>query len=101
MARRAPLIWSAPALDDLDEIASFIALDKPSAAAALVRRTLQSVERLREQPESGRWVPELENKIYREVIVPPCRVIYRREASKILIVHVVRSERRLRPMRLF
>jgi plasmid stabilization system protein ParE len=34
MARRARLIWTAPALDDLDEIASWIALENESAARA-------------------------------------------------------------------
>lgn len=100
MASRASLIWTAPALDDLDEIASFIALENPTAAANLVRRALAAIERLRENPESGRWVPEVEGKTHREVIVPPCRIIYRREGSKVLIIHVVRSERRLRAHRL-
>jgi plasmid stabilization system protein ParE len=101
MARRAPLIWSAPALDDLDEIASWIARENAGASAALVRRALAAVERLRDHPESGRWVPEIPRKLYREVIVPPCRIIYRREGSKVLIVHVFRSERLLRVDRLF
>ena len=101
MARRAPLIWSSPALEDLDEIASWIARQNAAAAAALVRRALAGVERLRDNPESGRWVPEIPSKIYREVIVPPCRIIYRREGSKVLIVHVFRSERLLRLNRLF
>jgi toxin ParE1/3/4 len=100
MARPAALIWTAPALDDLDDIAAWIAIENESAAAALVERTLAAVERLRRFPESGRWVPELSSKIYREVIVPPCRILYRREKSKILIVHVVRGERRLQSERL-
>jgi plasmid stabilization system protein ParE len=101
MARRAPLIWSAPALDDLDEIASWIARENAAAAAALVRRVFAAMERLRDHPESGRWVPEISSKLYREVIVPPCRIIYRREGSKVLIVHAFRSERLLRANRLF
>lgn len=100
MARRASLIWTAPALDDLDEIASFIALENAKAAATLVRRVLAAIERLRDHPESGRWVPEVGSKTHREVIVPPCRVIYRRQETKVLIIHVVRSERLLRLHRL-
>jgi toxin ParE1/3/4 len=65
-----------------------------------VRRTLAAIERLRDHPESGRWVPEVESKTHREVIVPPCRVIYRRDGAKVLILHVVRSERLLRLRRL-
>jgi len=92
MARPARLIWTAPALDDIDEIASWIALENPTAADALVRRLLGTVERLRRYPESGRRVPEVRGERYREVVVPPCRVIYRREGAAVLIVHVLRGE---------
>jgi toxin ParE1/3/4 len=101
MARRVALIWAAPALDDLDEIASWIARQNERAASALVRRVLDALERLRDHPASGRWVPEIGQKLYREVIVPPCRIIYRREGNDVLIVHVIRSERLLDIGKLF
>ncbi len=93
MASRASLIleWTAPALDDLDDIAAFIALENPVAAAELAERAIEAVERLRRFPSSGRWVPELRSRVYREVIVPPLRIIYRRERAKVIIVHVARS----------
>ena len=100
MAPPLALTWSIPALDDLDEIAAYIALDKPAAAAALVERVLAVVERLREHPASGRRVPELPKSTYREVIVPPCRIVYRRDGDTIFIVYVFRGERRLRRDRL-
>jgi plasmid stabilization system protein ParE len=75
VARAARLIWTAPALDDLDEIASWIALENPAAAASLVQRVLRAVERLRQYPDSGRRVPEVPGSLYREVVVPPCRTI--------------------------
>lgn len=101
MAQRVALIWAAPALDDLDEIAAWIARENEKAAAVLVRRVLDTLDRLREHPSSGRWVPEIRQKLYREVIVPPCRIIYRPEANDLLIVHVIRSERLLDPGKLF
>lgn len=101
MVQGLKLLWSAPALDDLDEIAAWIAAENSPAAAKLVARVLAAVERLEEHPSSGRKVPELETRRYREVVCPPCRVIYRRERRTVLIVHVVRSERQLRPDRLF
>ena len=101
MVQRLKLLWSAPALDDLDEIAAWIAAENPDAAAKLVARALAAVERLTKHPNSGRKVPELETRRYREVVCPPCRLIYRREGAAVLIVHVVRSERLLRPDRLF
>jgi plasmid stabilization system protein ParE len=97
VARLHPLIWTDPALDDLDEIAAWIALEDASAARRFIVRALKSVERLRRFPDSGRLVPEAPGRSYREVIVGPCRIVYRREGSAVLIVHVSRGERRLRP----
>ena len=101
MDKRLEIIWSSPALDDLDEIAAWIARENPMAAEALLRRIRRTVERLQDHPSSGRWVPEIQQKTYGEVIVPPCRIIYRREANDVLIVQVIRSERQLNPNKLF
>ncbi|WIX32218.1 type II toxin-antitoxin system RelE/ParE family toxin [Salinicola sp. JS01] len=92
----AELLWSQPSLQALDEIAEYIALDNPAAARALVARVLRAVERLVEFPASGRQPPELPGSGYREVVVPPCRVFYRQEGERILIVHLMREERALR-----
>jgi toxin ParE1/3/4 len=101
MARRpAPLIWTAPALDDLDDLAARIALADEQAAGELVQRALGAVERLRRFPASGRWLPELTSRIYREVIVPLLRIIYRREKASVVIVHVMRGEQQLQTARL-
>lgn len=99
MARRR-LIWTEPALADLDEIADYIALDYPAAARALVRRVFEAAERLVRAPQLGRRLPELPNTPWRELILPPCRVIYRLDGTSIVIIHVPRSEQRLRPSRL-
>jgi toxin ParE1/3/4 len=100
LSARAKLVWTAPALDDLDDIAAWIAIDDPRAASRLVAKVLRAVERLAQHPSSGRYVPEAPGRVYREVIVPPCRVLYRREGRGVLIVHVVRGERLLRSSRL-
>ena len=92
----AQIIWTEPALSDLDKIAEYIALDKPSAARNLVKKVFETVERLKQFPKSGRKPPELKKTKYREVIVEPCRVFYRVEDSTIYILYVLRSERLLR-----
>ena len=97
MARLLPLIWTDPALDDLDEVAAWIALDDPAAARRFIVRAVKAVERLRRFPDSGRRVPEAPGRVYRELIIGPCRIIYRRQGQAVLIVHVSRGERRLRP----
>lgn len=93
----AEIVWAEPALSDLDAIADYIALDNPVAAAELVTRVLEHVGQLAEHPRSGSILPELPGWRYRQIIEPPCRVIYRQERNQVLILHVVRSERLLRP----
>lgn len=93
----AQLVWSEPALADLEAVAEYIALDKPPAASSLVADVLAKVERLKEFPDSGRKPPELPRGTrYRELVVGPCRIFYRAEKSKIYILYVMRSERQLR-----
>lgn len=73
----ARLIWSRPALRDLEEIAEYIALDSPSAASRYVRTVFRAVERLKRYPNSGRRPEELLSTPYGELIVPPCRIFCR------------------------
>ena len=92
----AQIKWTEPALNDLDEIAEYIALDKPSAAQKLVKEIFKSTKLLKNFPESGRRPPELQDTNYREIIVGPCRVFYRVEKNKVYILYAMRSERELR-----
>ncbi len=75
------VVWSEPALADLDAVADYIALENPQAAKNLVARVFQHADQLEHHPESGRKVRELRGSGYREVIEPPCRVIYRYNKS--------------------
>ncbi len=92
----AQVVWTEPALHDLNEIAEYIALDKVSAANNLVQKVFSSTERLEQFPKSGRKPPELKKSRYLEVIVNPCRIFYRIDKEKIYILYVMRSERKLR-----
>ena len=89
------MIWAAPALADLDEIAEYIALDDRTAATRYVRKVFDAVDRLKQFPNSGRHPEELPDSRYREVVVPPCRVFYREEGGSVYILYVMRSERLL------
>ena len=92
----AEIVWTEPALLDLEEIAEYIALDKYTAAQKLVKKVFSTVERLELFPKSGRIPPELENSRYRELIIGPCRVFYRIEDDYVYILYVMRGERKLR-----
>lgn len=96
----AEVIWTEPALSDLDAIADYIALDKPEAARQLVRRVFQHVERLSDHPKSGSRPPELKGWRYRQIIEPPCRVFYRIDGDRVYILYVMRGERLFRTSRL-
>jgi plasmid stabilization system protein ParE len=89
-------MWSPRAADDFQEIVEFIALDKPDAATAFAKKVVAAVERLIDFPLSGRLLPERASKPYREVIVPPCRVIYLPTAERCEIVRIFRGEQQLR-----
>ena len=92
----AEIVWTDPALDQLEEIADYIALDKPEAAAGLVKKIFSTVDRLGRFPDSGHVPPEIPNSIYREVFVGPCRIFYRQENGVVLVIHVMREEMQLR-----
>ena len=92
----AGLIWTEPALNDLDAIADYIAIDDEAAAKRLVQRVLAHVEQLRTHPESGPPVPELPESRYRQLTEPPCRIFYRYDGRDVIILHLMRSERRLK-----
>lgn len=92
----AEIIWSDPALSDLEAIADYIALENATAAAELVKRIIDHVGQLADHPESGSRPQELKRSRYRHILEPPCRVFYRFDGHKVFILYVMRSERLLR-----
>lgn len=93
----AGIIWAEPALNDLDAIADYIALENPVAASMLVKRVLGHVGQLADHPESGSRPRELGRSRYRRIVEPPCRVFYRHDGRQVFVLCVMRSERLLRP----
>jgi plasmid stabilization system protein ParE len=92
----AEVIWTEPALQELDAIAEYIALDNPVAARHLIKEVFDKIERLEDFPQSGRIPPELPNSVYREVVVPPCRIFYREDEKRLLVLYIMREEGQLR-----
>jgi plasmid stabilization system protein ParE len=86
----AEIVWAEPALADLDAIADYIAIENPAAASALVDHPA-SGSRPQEFPRTTR---------YRQLVEPPCRIFYRQDGARAIIVQVMRSERKLRASRL-
>lgn len=96
----AEIVWTEPALADLDAIADYIALENPAAAAELVKRIFGHVGQLADHPDSGSRPSELKRSRYRQIVESPCRVFYRHDGHKVFILHVMRAERLLRKGRL-
>ena len=92
----AEVIWTEPALSDLDAIADYIALDNPGAAKLLVQKVFRHVDQLADHPKSGSKPGELKGWRYRQIVEPPCRVFYRHERSQVFILHVMRGEQQLK-----
>ena len=92
----ARIIWTEPALQDLDEIADYISLDKPAAASKFVRRVFARIEQLADQPKSGSVPAEFKGMQYRQLVIPPVRIYYRAQHEVVYNVYVMRGERLFR-----
>lgn len=93
----AQVVWTEPALADLEAIADYIALENLTAARALVQRIVQHIGQLADHPESGSRPKELGSRSrYRQIVEPPCRIFYRFDGKQVFILHVMRTERLLR-----
>lgn len=68
------IVWSPLALERVEEIAQYIAGDKPAAAIKWFNELFTTVERLADFPESGRIVPEVGVHRIREILFGAYRV---------------------------
>lgn len=94
----AEIIWTEPALVNLDDIADYIALHNVKAAKELVQQIFSKVERLAEFPESGKIPIEISSLNVREIVISPCRIFYKFKfkLNEVYILHVMRQERDLK-----
>ena len=90
------IIWSPLAIEQVQDIASYIALDKPIVAVQWAEKIFNSVDLLSEQPNSGRVVPEISRKEIRELVLENYRLIYKVKTNKILILAVKSYRQRLK-----
>ncbi len=70
------IVWSPLAMARVEDIARYIAEDKPDAAVKWVDDLFAKVEQLADFPKSGRMVPEVGSPRIRELIYGAYRVIY-------------------------
>lgn len=91
------VVWTSGAIDDLDGIAAYIALDSPAHAAAVVSRMLECARSGAGFPLAHRAVPELGDDAVRQRIVYSYRLIHRvpQDADRIEILAVIHGARLL------
>ena len=82
------IIWSPLAVERAAEIAEYISRDNPTAAKKWVDTVFSKVDQLKSFPESGRIVPEIDSKDFRELIYGNYRIIYRVEKTQVSILTI-------------
>jgi plasmid stabilization system protein ParE len=85
--------WSDSARDDLDDLVRYISRDSGFYARRFAERVVLATRRLQAFPESGRMIPETEDKALREIIVQGYRVMYRLEPDRVLVLAVMHGSR--------
>ncbi|MFZ5775012.1 MAG: type II toxin-antitoxin system RelE/ParE family toxin [Thermodesulfobacteriota bacterium] len=86
------IVWSPLAVERASEIAQYISLDNPTAAAKWIDRVFEKVKALSSSPEIGRYVPELHRNEIRELIYGNYRIIYRIEKANISVLTIRHSK---------
>ena len=87
--------WSNLASDDLDSLVAYISRDSVLYGKAFGERVVLATRRLLDFPESGRMIPEAEDKSLREIVVQGYRVMYRLESDRVLVLAVMHGSRDL------
>ena len=90
--------WTDIASADLKSILEYIAQESPQAAFQVLEKVQASGDKLKLNPERGRFVPELKDYnvfVYRELIIKPWRLIYRYDTNNVYILACLDSRRNL------
>lgn len=89
------IVWTEPAVEDLQELHAYIARDSELYASGYVERIITAVERLAEYPALGRIVPEANEENIRELVYQNYRIIYRITKNRIEMLSVIHGARDL------
>ncbi len=88
--------WTERSLEDLNQIHDYIARDSKSYATLFIKKLYNTVQKLKEFPNMGRIVPEVNIPSVREIIFQNYRIIYRTMNNFVEIITVFHGSRLLR-----
>lgn len=89
------VVWSSKAVEDVDAIATYIARDSPSYAAAVVQKILDTTHHLSQGAMAGSIASEFSDSTMRENFAYTYRIIYRVEKDTVTIAAVIHTKRLL------
>lgn len=98
MKKKYEVKWSNVAEKDLMGIIEYIADDNPANALRIFKPIKEKASSLYSFPERGRIIPELREQgisQYRELIIPPWRMIYRISEKTVRVLSVLDSRQNI------
>lgn len=89
------IIISNRAKSNIDEIYMYIAKNSIKYANITINNISNDIDRLKYSPYLGRYVPEIDDKRYQEIIYKSYRIIYEIfEETNVIYIHFVLHGRR-------
>ena len=98
MNKKYQVVWSNIAENDLKNIIEYITDDSPPNALKIFNRIKQKASGLNTFPERERIVPELQDQgvlQYRELIIPPWKLLYRISEKNVFVLSILDSHRNI------
>jgi len=91
------ILVSKSAFTDIENIIEYYKEQEIlNIGSEMVNAVIEHIQVLITHPDIGRKVPEFNEDYIREIIHPPFRIVYLREATTVQIIRVWRSERILK-----
>ncbi len=98
MDKKYQVVWAKVAGDDLTNIIEYIAGDSTLNALKILKKIKEKASNLYHSPKRGRVIPELGDFgifQYRELIMPPWRIIYRIAEEKVFVLSILDSRQNI------
>lgn len=95
----AKVVWSLQAVEQLDAICAYIALDSAFYAEAFEKRVLEKTRLLVQNPKAGNIITDLPIKNVRQLLLGKYRILYRygADTDEVQIIGIIHGARLINP----